>query len=446
MNQFIESILSNLGSAMILAAVVALLMAGGVWLHDRKRGSKANWKRLTLWMLLAGYLSVLVYATLLRGGGDFGHVNLRLFMAWREAWNHFSMRNWGNVLLNIALFIPLGVLVPLLFPKCRGARMIFVVIGTTLLIECAQLFVGFSVFDVDDLFTNTLGGLMGWCLVMAVLSAKGRKWFAGIGYFLLAMIPVAAVGGIFAAYALQPYGNLPENYNYRLDTKNVEWVLDCDLPRHQETAAVYKAPSMTQDECDARAERMAECWGGEYDDIYYYDEDFYYRDYDTGGWIYYLNMSRLDGTFNLWSQEKEYDYFDSDEEEIWADLSRAETEALLDNYGITIPAEAEFLGLVQRYPGFADEKSIAFSADKLKIEGGLLDGECHVQVTKDGQYVNLDNLLVTYTYHADEPIRTPEEALKLLKDGCFGNSWRYTGKLSGQYNIETCTLSYALDT
>ena len=433
MNQFIESLLSNLGSALILAAVVALLMVGGVWLYDRKRGSKANWKRLILWMLLAGYLSVLVYATLLRGGGDFGHVNLRLFMAWREAWNHFSVRNWGNVLLNIALFIPLGVLVPPIFPKCRGARMIFVVIGTTLLIECAQLFVGFSVFDVDDLFTNTLGGLMGWCLLMAVLSAKGRKWFAGIGYFLLAMIPVAAVGGIFAAYALQPYGNLPENYNYRLDTKNVEWVLDCDLPRHQERAAIYQAPSMSQSECDAFA---ADFWDGEYDDILYYDEDIYYRDYDADGRIFYLTVSKRDGSYDLWTEHHSFDH----EDMVWADLSRTEMDAVLAQYGVTIPAEAEFLGVVEDDPGCH-----IYQAKTILTEEGLLDGECRIWLDEDGGYLNMYNKLVLFTYCADGAILTPAAAYQRMQDGYF-NGWWFENREPKQVNIESCTLGYALDT
>ena len=433
MNQFIESILSSLGSAMILAAVIALLMVGGVWLYHRKRGDKINWKRLILWMLLAGYLSVLAYATLLRGDGGFGHVNLRLFMAWREAWNNFSVRNWGNVLLNIALFIPLGVLVPLLFPKCRGVRMILVVVGTTLLIECAQLFVGFSVFDVDDLFTNTLGGLMGWCLLMAALSLKGKKWFAGMGYFLLAMIPVAAVGGIFAAYALQPYGNLPENYNYRLDTKDVEWVLDCDLPQRQERAAIYQAPSMTQSECDAFA---ADFWDGEYDDVLYYDEDIYYRDYDTDGRMFYLTVSKRDGSYDLWTELSPVDH----EDMVWADLSRAEMDVVLAQYGVTIPAETEFQGVAEMDPGCH-----IYRAETILTDEGLLDGECRIWLSEDGSYLNAYNEIVRYTYCADAAILTPEAACQRMQDGCF-TGWWFENREPDQVIIESCTLGYELDT
>ena len=433
MNQFIESILLNLGGALIPAAVIALLTVGGVWLYHRKRGGKVNWKRLVLWMLFAGYLVLLADATLMRDGSGFGHVNLRLFMAWREAWNHFSVRNWGNVLLNIALFVPLGVLVPLLFPKCRGTRMIFVVIGTTLLIECAQLFVGFSVFDVDDLFANTLGGLTGWCLLMAALSLRGKKWFAGIGYFLLAMIPVAAVGGIFAAYALQPYGNLPDNYRYRLDTKDVEWVLNCDLPPHQETAAAYKAPSMTRSECDAFA---VDFWDGEYDDIYYYDEDIYYRDYDTDGRMFYLTVSKWDGSYDLWTELGDVDH----EDMVWADLSRAEMDGVLAQYGVTIPAEAEFLGAAEDDPGCH-----IYRAETILTDEGILDGECRIWLNEDGSYLNAYNEIVRYTYCADGAILTPEAACQRMQDGYF-NGWWFENREPDQVNIESCTLGYALDT
>ena len=441
MNEFIWNVLDELCSGLILAALVLLPIAVGVWLWHRKRGGSINWKRLISLAMLLCYTAVVISVTLFRAELAL-YPNTHLFRAWREAWNTFSVRSWGNLLLNIAMFVPLGVLIHLSFPKCRGIRTVLVVIGATVLLETVQIFGSRGVFDVDDLFANVLGGLMGWCLLMAVLSAKGRKWFAGIGYFLLAMIPVAAVGGIFAAYALQPYGNLPEAYIYRVNTDDIEWVLDCELPEAQATAAVYKAPARNKAECDDYAEEMAEFWGGEYDDIYYYDEDFYYRDYDTGGRIHYLTLSRLDGSFSFWTEDLKVIY-DTNE---CTDLNRAETEAVLAQYGITVPSEAEFLGLVELFPGEPEYQSIIFRADQIPTDRGLLDGTCYVEVTEDGSYLDVNNQLVTYEYHAEEPIRTPEEALKLIQDGCFGNGWRYDAHLFGQFSVQSCTLSYALDT
>ena len=431
MNQFIETIFSMFGSAMILAAFAVLLMVGGVWLYHRKRGEEIRWKRLILWMLFVGYLAVLAYATVLRGGGDFGRTNLHLFMAWREAWNNFSVRNWGNVLLNIALFIPMGILVPLVFPKCRGLWMVLVAVGSTLLVECTQLFVGFSVFDVDDLFTNALGGLMGYCLLLAVLSVNERKWYAGTAWFLLAMIPVAAVGSIFAAYALQPYGNLPDDYIYRTNTDGVEWILEGQLPENPETAAVYKAPSRTKAECDAYA---AAFWVGGYDDIYYYDDDIYYRDYDTNGRMFYLTVSKRDGSFDVWTMLNEIDF---EEEMICADMERAELETVLAQYGVTIPAEAEFLGLTER--------GLIYRAETLLTENGLLDGECCVEVNEDGTYLSVYNELVTYTYCAEETVLSPEEAYRRMQAGYF-NEWWFQNRQPEQVMVMACTLDYTLDT
>ena len=227
-----------------------------------------------------------------------------------------------------------------------------------------------------------------------------------------------------------------------MDTDDIEWVLDCDLPEVRETAAVYKAPVRTKAECDDYAEEMAEFWGGEYDDVYYYDDEIYYRDYDTNGRMHYLTLSRLDGSFSFWTEDLKVIY-DTNE---CTDLNRAETEAVLAQYGITIPSEAEFLGLVELFPGEPEYQSIIFRADQIPMDRGLLDGTCYVEVTEDGSYLNVNNQLVTYEYHAEEPIRTPEEALKLLQDGCFGNGWRYDAHLFGEFSVQSCSLSYALDT
>ena len=85
-------------------------------------------------------------------------------------------------------------------------------------------------------------------------------------------------------------------------------------------------------------------------------------------------------------------------------------------------------------------------SDQIPTDRGLLDGTCYVEVTEDGSYLDVNNQLVTYEYHAEEPIRTPEEALKLIQDGCFGNGWRYDAHLFGEFSVQSCTLSYALDT
>lgn len=67
-------------------------------------------------------------------------------------------------LLNIALFVPLGFFLPLLWKKYRriGKTLVFG-FGTSLTIELLQLLT-YRATDVNDLVTNTLGTLLGFGL------------------------------------------------------------------------------------------------------------------------------------------------------------------------------------------------------------------------------------------------------------------------------------------
>jgi len=66
---------------------------------------------------------------------------------------------------NIAGFIPLGILLPLLFRKLRTAfRTVALIFLISLAFETAQLILILGVFDVDDLLLNTLGGAIGYLL------------------------------------------------------------------------------------------------------------------------------------------------------------------------------------------------------------------------------------------------------------------------------------------
>ena len=78
-----------------------------------------------------------------------------------------------NLLGNIALFVPMGILLPLVFKRAIG--WLKIVIATFLISLCFELFQLFTHtghFDVDDLILNSIGGLVGYgCYLIA------RKYF-----------------------------------------------------------------------------------------------------------------------------------------------------------------------------------------------------------------------------------------------------------------------------
>lgn len=93
----------------------------------------------------------------------------------------------GN-LLNIALFMPLGFLLPLLWKHYRsGKHTVLMGLGISLTIELLQIFT-YRVTDINDLMTNTLGTWIGWLCAAALRKkipsagnmAEGSAWEAYI--------------------------------------------------------------------------------------------------------------------------------------------------------------------------------------------------------------------------------------------------------------------------
>ena len=76
-----------------------------------------------------------------------------------------------NSLLNVALFIPLGIGLPLLWKRFRNpVRTVFFGLLVSAAIEFLQLFT-LRATDINDLITNTLGTCLGFLLAKPLLKA-----------------------------------------------------------------------------------------------------------------------------------------------------------------------------------------------------------------------------------------------------------------------------------
>lgn len=90
-------------------------------------------------------------------------VTIRLFSSNRVS-SEYSYKNIGG---NIIGFIPLGILLPIVFRVLRKWwRLTLLVFLISLSFETFQLFTGVGVFDVDDLILNTFGGIIGYFLFL----------------------------------------------------------------------------------------------------------------------------------------------------------------------------------------------------------------------------------------------------------------------------------------
>lgn len=145
----------------------------------RREGTRFPKGQAAAILLLLCYLGGLAAVTFMdrMGGGIRMRIQLRPFLAFWEAWNVFALQAWLNPLLNIAMFLPLGVLLPLSVKRFqRWYWMLAAGAGASFLIEALQYTFGRGQADVDDLICNILGAMLGYCLCMLAVSLKGKRW------------------------------------------------------------------------------------------------------------------------------------------------------------------------------------------------------------------------------------------------------------------------------
>ncbi len=135
---------------------------------SRRRGARPRVPGVLGAMLLGLSMSAVFSVTGVSHVSDFHlalrpeSINLIPFAGIRvvshSGFNSYAVR---NILGNVLLFLPLGLLVPALFRSWDGfIKVTLLGFFTSLLIECTQLFLARGT-DVDDLLLNTLGAMLG---------------------------------------------------------------------------------------------------------------------------------------------------------------------------------------------------------------------------------------------------------------------------------------------
>lgn len=116
------------------------------------------------------YIIVVLYLTLFsREAGSRDAVSLTVFGTITA-----TPRAYSYVIENILLFVPWGILLPLLIRRCRNPILCTATgLAASLFIETTQLLTHRGFFQLDDLIMNTLGTFMGWFLYF-VMSAVFR--------------------------------------------------------------------------------------------------------------------------------------------------------------------------------------------------------------------------------------------------------------------------------
>ena len=80
-----------------------------------------------------------------------------------------------DLLLNIILFMPLGFLLPYIWPKLNAWKTILIGLCVSTLIETTQYLAHWGCLDVDDIFNNTLGTCVGYMCWVVYKKLSNKK-------------------------------------------------------------------------------------------------------------------------------------------------------------------------------------------------------------------------------------------------------------------------------
>jgi len=82
----------------------------------------------------------------------------------------------GQLIGNLLLLLPVGLLGPIAFPALSGwARILVLAIGLSAAIEVAQLGIPNRSADVDDMLVNVVGALIGYAIFLVLRLGSSRS-------------------------------------------------------------------------------------------------------------------------------------------------------------------------------------------------------------------------------------------------------------------------------
>lgn len=119
-------------------------------------------KRYWLIVLIAYIIALFSIAVLNRDPDTSNTIKLNLFWEYKRPKDYIIR----DIVVNIACFVPIGVLTRIVFKKQRVLKALLIGFFVSLTIELSQLIWRKGVFDIDDLFNNTVGALAGGGIVV----------------------------------------------------------------------------------------------------------------------------------------------------------------------------------------------------------------------------------------------------------------------------------------
>ena len=152
----LKNLLYNHSGMIIIAAVILVLLAA---VFNR------NWN--IVFAVL--YFIAIAYLTLMFRDKDGAELRLEPFWSYRKLFSDSEVR--ADILKNVWLFIPLGAIMYRIHPDWK---ILLIPFGLSILIEVIQYITGTGFCEVDDVISNTLGGLIGYEMEKLATDLKNK--------------------------------------------------------------------------------------------------------------------------------------------------------------------------------------------------------------------------------------------------------------------------------
>lgn len=417
---------------LLVALVVVVVMI--IWFIKHRDNpqytKKYCLKRIVLTVSFVCYAIVILGVTLLDRGimFEYGFTRkVQLFSSYIEAWNSFSFIEWRNLLLNIAMFMPLGFLLPILFDKLKKTWKTYIMgLVISLSIEIMQLTLGLGVFEFDDILNNTLGTMIGFgvYIFLNALVRKNKK----ISYIFLHQIPlillVISLSCVTIVYNAKEFGNLTENYSYRVNMNNVVLSSECEFNSETKTVRTYKLKmGILEDTLNVAKEMFGYCNSKvdeSQNDIYDATAIYYSEDRRYSVWVDYEGLTTQFTDFgNIGGEGKT----GCDEKEI---------RKALEKFNVDIPNVATFDEI--------ENGRYKFTVNMYLHNGILKDGTLLCVCSENGNIVEIDNRIITFEEYKEVEIISEKDAYEKIKEGKATNLLR-----CGSISIYSVELSYVVD-
>ena len=430
----------SLAREYLVLGIIGLIFIGIIYFiffrKFLKNHMQTNIKKVIVFCILFCYIVIVIGATIFTRSGVYEHANFNLFSSYIEAWNNYSKSYWRNIILNILMFVPFGFLLPLFSDRFKkfywtlGLSFLF-----TFGIESTQYITKRGIFEVDDIMNNWIGALIGYSLVMFLLTSisKEKTKFKPLK-LIIYLLPTLAT--IFAGYKIndiynyQRFGNLSSNYNYVYDMSKVSLNSKVELKDDDDKEKkVYTLNRLSSEDALNFAQDFFKKLGTSVDksNIDTYDNQILYSSSNGR----YKIMVYLNGGAYSFTD------FNCSDNIINQDMDKESVIVALKKYNVKPCDIAEF---EQEREDGKKLSSYRFYVDLNEKNNKLTDG--YLTISQSDEILNIYNYIYTYKPYGKYKIISQEEAYDKIKAGQFNSYELYNIK---SILIRSIKLCYQLD-